>query len=517
MPDIAPVILCGGSGTRLWPLSRETYPKQFVDLGEGKTLFKDTVQRACRVPYCTEPVVVCNEAHRFYVTAELYDCGIASGLVVQDSAHEDPAHSTQTEGGQGTACRYAQILLEPGPRNTAPAIALAAFALRSGGADPLMLVLPSDHAIGSEAAFFEGVKRAAVLAEQGHIVTFGIAPTGPETGFGYIEQGEALGSNGYRVARFVEKPAAQAAAAMLAKGGYLWNSGMFLLRASVYLQELERFAPQMYAACNEAWQGRKKDYAFCRPDQESFLASPADSIDYAVMEHTALAAVVPLDISWSDLGSWETFYQVGPRDSSGNVSLGDVMTEGAQNCYLNARHRLVAAIGVSDLVVVETQDAVLVAPRDRVQDVKKIVARLQHEQRSECRQHPLVYRPWGSYEALATGGRFQVKRIVVNPGAELSLQMHHHRAEHWVVVSGTAEVTNGDTVQLFTENQSTYIPVGAQHRLKNPGVIPLVLIEIQSGAYLGEDDIVRFADVYGRDGQPHAQPQGPVDSEHRQR
>ncbi|MTJ93309.1 MAG: mannose-1-phosphate guanylyltransferase/mannose-6-phosphate isomerase [Desulfovibrio sp.] len=512
MPDIAPVILCGGSGTRLWPLSRETYPKQFVDLGDGKTLFKDTVSRACRLPGSMEPVVVCNEAHRFYVTAELYDCGIASGLVVQNSVHEDNAHSAQADGPSGTACRYARILLEPAPRNTAPAIALAAFALRSGDADPLMLVLPSDHAIGSEAMFFEGVRRGAALAEQGHIVTFGIAPTGPETGFGYIEQGQELGDNCYRVARFVEKPDAQAAAAMLGKGGYLWNSGMFLLRTSVYLQELERFAPGIYTACKKAWQGRKKDYAFCRPDKDAFGACPADSMDYAVMEHTSLAAVVPLDMSWSDLGSWEAFYQVGQRDHCGNVSLGDVMTEDAQDCYLNASHRLVAAVGVTGLVVVETQDAVLVAPRDRVQDVKKIVSRLQHDQRPECRQHRLVYRPWGSYESLATGERFQVKRIVVNPGAELSLQMHHHRAEHWVVVSGTAEVANGDSVHFFTENQSTYIPVGARHRLKNPGVIPLVLIEIQSGAYLGEDDIVRFADVYGREEPASVLPQEAVDS-----
>ncbi len=366
MHNIAPVILCGGSGTRLWPLSRETYPKQFVDLGGGRTLFKDTVLRAQRTPDSIEPVIVCNEAHRFYVTAELYECGV-----------------------------YGKILLEPAPRNTAPAIALAAFALQEGGADPLMLVLPSDHAIGDESAFFEGVKQAAALAEQGYVVTFGIEPTGPETGFGYIEQGEALGDGVFRTARFVEKPAADVAAAMLAKGGYSWNSGMFLLRASVYLKELERFAPQIYAACKAAWNGRNDDKAFSRPDSEAFLSSPSDSIDYAVMEHTDMAAVVPLGVSWSDLGSWEAFYQIGQRDDCGNVCSGDVMTEGTEDCYFNANHRLVTAIGVSGLVVVETQDAVLVAPRDQVQDVKKIVGRLQRDNRPECRQHPLVYRPWG--------------------------------------------------------------------------------------------------------------------------
>lgn len=472
MPSIVPVILCGGSGTRLWPLSRQTYPKQFVDLGDGRTLFKDTLARARHVPESAEPVIVCNEAHRFYVTAALQESGVRGS-----------------------------ILLEPTPRNTAPAIALAAFALAGSGGDPLMLALPSDHAIGDENAFASGVASAVSLAERGNIVTFGITPTAPETGFGYIEQGAALDA-GFHVARFVEKPDAAAARAMLEQGGFLWNSGMFLVRASVYLRELERHAPGIFTACRAAWEGRATDGVFCRPDAAAFQASPSDSIDYAVMERTERAAVVPLSTEWSDLGSWEAFYQAEPRDDTGNVCHGDILTSDTENCYFNARHRLLAAIGVRDLVVVETRDAVLVAPRDRVQEVRAVVDRLQAAERGECRQHPLVYRPWGSYETLVSDSRFQVKRIIVNPGAGLSLQMHHHRAEHWVVVNGTAEVTNGDETRLYTENQSTYIPAGTRHRLKNPGIIPLVLIEIQSGSYLGEDDIVRFADMYGREDPP---------------
>lgn len=471
MAPIAPVILCGGSGTRLWPLSREAYPKQFVDLGGGRTLFKDTLARALRTPSRQEPVVICNEAHRFYVAASLREMGA-----------------------------QATILLEPAPRNTAPAIALAALALTADGADPLMLVLPSDHALKDEEPLLRGVEAAAPLAEEGHIVTFGITPTGPETGFGYIETGAPLGDGGFRVARFVEKPDAATAQAMLERGGFLWNSGMFLMRASVYLHELERFAPEIATACRAAWAGRAQDGAFCRPEAAAFLASPADSIDYAVMEHTDRAAVVPLATQWSDLGSWEAFYQAGPADADGNVCQGDVLTHDTQDCYFNARHRLVAAIGLRGLAIVETRDALLVAPRERVQEVKAIVKRLADAGRPECKQHLRVYRPWGSYETLVMGDRFQVKRIIVDPGAELSLQMHHHRAEHWVVVRGTAEVVNGTETRLYTEDQSTYIPVGTAHRLRNPGIIPLVLIEIQSGSYLGEDDIVRFSDAYGREG-----------------
>ncbi|MDM8215523.1 mannose-1-phosphate guanylyltransferase/mannose-6-phosphate isomerase [Desulfovibrio piger] len=466
---ITPVILCGGSGTRLWPLSRELHPKQFVTFGQSSSLFARTLRRVREIPDIADPLIVCNEEHRFQVRNEL--------------RREWDAQ--------------ASILLEPAPRNTAPAVALAALALLEKDQDSLMLVLPSDHALGDTAAFCKGVLQAAPLAENGSIVTFGITPDGPETGYGYIERGDSLGP-GFTVARFVEKPDLATAQTMLAQGNFFWNSGIFLLRASVFWEELTRHAPRIAAGCRKAWEARQYDDAFCRPGCEAFLAIPGDSIDYAIMEKTSRAAVVPLTVQWSDLGSWESLYQEGEKDSHKNAITGDVIAEDTEGCYLNAQHRLLAALGVRDLVIVETQDAVLVVPRQRAQEVKKIVARLQREQRKECQQHTLVQRPWGSFEALASGDRFQVKRIIVRPGAELSLQMHHHRAEHWVVVSGTAEITNGQETRLFTEDQSTYIPIGTQHRLKNPGKIPLVLIEIQSGAYLGEDDIVRFADVYGR-------------------
>ena len=447
MSTLRSIVLCGGSGTRLWPLSRALYPKQFMDLG-GHTLFGDTVDRAAALPDSADPLVVCNEEHRFYVAAAL-----------------------QQKGVSGT------ILLEPKGRNTAPAIALAAFAaLSGGGGDPLLLVLPSDHVLKPQDVFAEAVARARACAESGRIVTFGITPDVPETGFGYIRRGEALPAGGYAVERFVEKPDLARAEAMLADGGYLWNSGMFLFRASVYLEELALHAPGIHAACKAAWEGHHADQDFIRPDADAFLGSPADSIDYAVMEKTARAAVVPLTADWSDLGSWEAFYEAAPHDVDGNVRVGDVYAEGAENCYLHASNRMVAALGVSDLVVLET--------------LKKLVTIQEN--------HPLVYRPWGSYETLVRGERFQVKRIIVKPGGQLSLQKHHHRAEHWVVVEGTAEITVGDKVLLYHEDQSTYIPLGTVHRLKNPGMIPLVIIEIQSGTYLGEDDIVRLEDSYGR-------------------
>ncbi len=470
-PVIYPTILCGGSGTRLWPLSRYMHPKQFIDIGGGKSLFRETVIRAASLYAAGDIFVVCNNEHSFYVNKFLSECPL-----------------------QG------RIILEPVPRNTAPAIALAALAAldRAEGNSPLLLVMPSDHAIDDVNAFSEGVKRAACLAEQGYIATFGVIPAGPEPGFGYIKQGDPIGETGHLVARFIEKPDSTQANAMLAEGGYLWNSGMFLLDAGVYLEELKTYAPDIYARCSEAWSLRREEGVFICPDKDVFIRSPALSIDYAVMEYTRRAAVCPLDANWRDMGSWEAFYQAGNKDAHGNVCIGDILPENVENCYLHSTHRLIAASDIKDLVVVETQDALLIVPRNSAQNVKGIVEKLKSTRRREYRQHQLVHRPWGNYESLAVGAYFQIKRITVNPGAQLSLQKHYHRAEHWVVVSGTAEITNGKETQLYTENQSTYIPLGTVHRLKNPGRIPLVVIEIQFGAYLGEDDIVRLEDIYGR-------------------
>lgn len=464
---IVPVILCGGSGSRLWPVSRETYPKPFVKMKNGRTLFMDTLKRAALIENSARPIIVCNDAHRFYVLETVAQC--------------------ETE---------AEIILEPKARNTAPAIALAAF----GAARPedALLVMPSDHAIADPQAFAQAVGRAAQSAADGRIVTFGIEPTRPETGFGYIEKGGALADDCFAVSRFIEKPDAASARRMLDQGGFYWNSGIFLMTAKTYLDELKLYSPEIFRACENAWQGKKNDLAFIRPDEGAFCASPEDSIDYAVMEHTRCAAVCPLNVRWNDLGTWNAFYNEESRDENGNVLLGDVLARDVENCYLHAEDRLLAVLGARDLAVVETRDAVLVVPREKAQQVKKIVASLKEAKRKEYRDPAIVFRPWGKFESLARGPRFQVKKITVRPGGRLSLQMHHHRAEHWVVVKGTAAVCVDDEQSILTENQSVYIPVGSRHKLENPGIIPLEIIEIQSGPYLGEDDIKRFEDIYGR-------------------
>ena len=466
---LMPVIMAGGSGSRLWPLSRQLNPKQFLALTGERTLLQATLDRLEGLE-ATAPLLICNDEHRFIAAEQLRQGGV-----------ED-----------------AEILLEPVGRNTAPAIALAALRATERGGDPLLLVLAADHAMQDDAAFRESVERAVPLAEAGHLVTFGIVPSAPETGYGYIERGAALDGGGHAVARFVEKPDAATAQAYLDSGDYYWNSGMFLFRASRYLEGLERFEPEMLAACREALAGGQRDLDFVRVAAEAFAACPANSIDYAVMERTEAAAVVALDAGWSDIGSWSALWEVAERDGDGNALRGDVTVHDARDTLVHADHRLVAAVGVDNLVVVETKDAVLVAHKDRVQDVKKVVERLEAEGRTEHLNHREVYRPWGCYDSIDYGDRFQVKRITVKPGAKLSVQMHHHRAEHWVVVRGTARVTNGDDSFLVSENESTYIPLGRVHALENPGSIPLELVEVQSGSYLGEDDIVRFDDQYGR-------------------
>lgn len=466
-----PVILSGGSGTRLWPLSREAYPKQFLALAGEDTMLQTTWQRVSALASAA-PLVVANEEHRFMVAEQLRQVG----------------------------CAPAAILLEPVGRNTAPAIAVAALQATADGSDPLLLVLPSDHVVADAAGFRAAVAQAVPAAEAGSLVTFGIVPTGPETGYGYIK---AAGQDPrvvatLRVERFVEKPDAATAARYVASGEYFWNSGMFLFKASRYLVELERHAPAMLAACREAFAGARRDADFVRLDKASFAACPSDSIDYAVMEKTADAAVLPISVGWNDVGSWSALWEVAEQDGDGNAHHGDVLALDCRDTLAWADRRLVAMIGLRDVVVVDSDDSLLVAHKDHVQEVKTVVARLKAADRPEPTLHRKVYRPWGAYDSIDMGERFQVKRITVNPGAALSLQMHHHRAEHWIVVSGTAEVTRGDELLLLSENQSTYIPLGVTHRLRNPGKVPLELIEVQSGSYLGEDDIVRFEDVYGR-------------------
>ncbi len=463
---LQPVLLSGGSGTRLWPLSREAYPKQFLPLAGSETMLQATWQRVQALADAA-PIVVAGEEHRFLVAEQLRQIGAPT-----------PA-----------------IVLEPAGRNTAPAIAAAAMQAMAGGDDPLLLVLPSDHVVRDADAFRAAVQRAMPAADAGALVTFGIVPDAPETGFGYIQA--AAGEGVRKVLRFVEKPDATTAQAYLEAGGYYWNSGMFLLRASRYLQELTRFQPTMVAAVQAAMEAAARDGDFIRLDKTAFAACPADSIDYAVMEKTDAAAVLPVDIGWNDVGSWSALWDVSPQDADGNATHGDVIAIDSRNSYAYAR-RLVALVGVDDLVVVETDDAVLVARKDRVQQVKDVVAQLKAQQRTQAALHREVHRPWGSYDSIDMADGFQVKRIKVKPGARLSLQSHKRRAEHWVVVRGTARVTrDNDVFELFA-NQSTYIPIGAKHRLENPGTDMLELIEVQSGDYLGEDDIVRYEDAYGR-------------------
>jgi len=466
MSQILPVILSGGSGTRLWPLSREAYPKQFLQLAGEHSMLQSTWLRVADVA-TQAPIVVANEAHRFVAAEQLQQVGTTPSA----------------------------ILLEPVGRNTAPAIAAAALEARRNGDDPLLLVLPSDHLIRDVGQFHQAIEAAASIADQGKLVTFGIQPTAPETGYGYIK---AVAGEGARaIERFVEKPDLDTAQAYVTSGEYYWNSGMFLFRASRYLEELQRLQPQILDACHAAWEKARRDSDFIRLDTDAFKASPSDSIDYAVMEKTADAAVVPLDAGWSDVGSWTALRDVSEQDANGNAHRGDVIAIDCHDTFAYGE-RLIAMVGLDDVIVVETDDAVLVGKSDRMQEVKDVVARLKADGRSEATWHRKVYRPWGAYDSIDHGDRFQVKRITVKPGGTLSLQMHHHRAEHWIVVSGTAEVTRGDEVLLLTENQSTYIPLGVTHRLRNPGKLPLELIEVQSGSYLGEDDIVRFEDTYGR-------------------
>ncbi len=466
MLPILPVILSGGSGTRLWPLSREAYPKQFLPLVGDVTMLQATWNRVAAIAG-KAPIVVANQEHRFMAAEQLRECNVTPQA----------------------------LILEPIGRNTAPAIAIAALQALATGEDALLLVLPSDHVVRDDTAFHAAVKQAAVAADAGKLVTFGIVPTAPETGYGYIKAHVGEGVRG--VDRFVEKPNLETAQQYVASGEYYWNSGMFLFKASRYLQELEALQPAILSACRTALDKASRDTDFIRLDADAFAASPNDSIDYAVMEKTADAAVVPLDAGWNDVGSWSALWEVSDKDADGNACHGDVIALDCRNSYAYGT-RLIAMVGLEDVVVVETDDAVFVGHKDRVQDVKEIVGQIKRDGRSEAAAHRKVYRPWGAYDSIDNGARFQVKRITVKPGATLSLQMHHHRAEHWIVVSGTAEVTRGDDVILLTENQSTYIPLGVTHRLKNPGKLPLELIEVQSGSYLGEDDIVRFEDQYGR-------------------
>ena len=473
---IQPVILCGGSGTRLWPLSREYHPKPLHALNGERTLLQETALRCGGLAAASDPLLVCNETHRFMVQAQLARSG----------------------------AKPKAILLEPKGRGTAPALTLAAMHM-VGSDDPVLLAMPSDHVITDRAAFQQAVERGAALAGQGYVVTFGVPPATPETGYGYIRAGRALGEAGAcYVEAFVEKPDASSAREYLASGRYLWNSGIFAVRASVWLDAIGSFRREIFAACERAYRQGKRDGAFLRVDPHTFAACPADSIDYAVMERITAepsplqALVVPLAAGWSDVGAWDALWTIEDKDAAGNAVRGDVHLADTRNALILAQHRMVACVGMDDVVVIETPDAVLVAKKESAQAIGKLVSALKAAGREECLVHRKVHRPWGTYDGIERGERFQVKRIVVEPGATLSLQMHYHRAEHWVVVRGTARVTRGEETFLLTENESTYIPPGTKHRLENPGKLPLEIIEVQSGSYLGEDDIVRLEDAYGR-------------------
>jgi mannose-1-phosphate guanylyltransferase / mannose-6-phosphate isomerase len=476
---VHPVILSGGSGSRLWPISRSMHPKQLQPLISKFSMIQETALRFVDGSLFPSPVVICNHEHRFIIAEQLREAGIP------------PGHQ----------------ILEPAGRNTAPAAAVAALCLQASDPGAILLIVPADHAINDISAFLHAISAGARAAESGYLVTFGIQPDKPETGFGYLKKGDEIPDAGaasalFRVERFVEKPSLEVAEEYLRSGDYFWNSGIFMFRADQFLEILGRLRPDMLEACRQAVARGKHDLDFFRLDHDAFLACESDSIDYAVMEHADNVAMIPVNMGWSDVGSWSSLWEIGEKDSANNLLLGDVIAEGSKNSYIRSEHRLVTAIGVENLVIIETTDAVLVANRDQTQYVKEVVEHLKRQGREEHSTHRRVYRPWGFYESIAEGERHQVKHLMVKPGGKLSLQMHHHRAEHWVVVQGTAKVSRDGETLLLAENESIYLPLGCRHRLENPGKTPLSVIEVQSGGYLGEDDIVRFEDVYKREDQP---------------